>query len=176
MSCQGPVLVRRAIATNAPGIAHVYLAAWQEAHAGLVPAEFAACLRAQPHEQSWRDELEIQAADRAPWVALIDTRLVGFASGGISRDADAQHGDGEVYQVSVDPGCWRLGIGGSLLRHVVKDLHDHGFERAHLWVVAGCKPATIFMQRLAWVADGATRQADCGGAQVDEIRYRRALR
>jgi ribosomal protein S18 acetylase RimI-like enzyme len=176
MPSQGPVWIRRATAEDAAGIAHVCLAAWQEAHADAVPKEYVAAMRERHHEQSWRKELEVQSTERAPWVALIDDRVVGFASGGLSRDDEAGPCDGEVYQVHVDPECWRLGIGSSLLRHVIRDLSAHGFERAHLWVVSACRPATIFMQRQAWTRDGTTRLDDCGGAQVEEIRYSHDIR
>ena len=176
MPSQGPVWIRRATAEDAAGIAHVYLAAWQEAHADVASEAYVAALRERRHEQYWRKELELQSSERAPWVAVIDDTVVGFACGGLSRDDDAHPGDGEVYQVHVDPGCWRLGIGSSLLRHVMRDLGAHGFERAHLWVVSGCRPATIFMQRQDWTRDGASRVDDRGGAQVEEVRYSHAIR
>ena len=89
MPCQGPVHLRRAGVADAAGIAHVHVAGWQEAHAGLVPADYAACMRARSREDFWHGELAVEAPDRKPWVALIDERIVGFASGGLSRDDDA---------------------------------------------------------------------------------------
>jgi L-amino acid N-acyltransferase YncA len=175
MSCNGPVRVRRASPEDASGIARVYDAAWQASHAAL-PVAVGAGMRARAHEASWRDELEVEPPDRAPWVALMDGRLVGFASGGIARDDDARPGVGEVYQLYVDPVCWRLGIGSSLLRHLVKDLHDRGFEHVQAWVLAGSEPGRAFMKRHTWTPDGASRMQDCGGAQVEEVRYRHALR
>jgi GNAT superfamily N-acetyltransferase len=176
MPCHGPVHLRRATIADAAGIATVYLAGWQGAHAGLVSADYAACMRARAREESWREELAKEAPHRTPWVALIDDRVVGFASGGMSRDDDVDASTAEVYQVYVDPECWGRGIGSSLLRHVVRDLHDHGFARADLWVVAGCEPAKAFMERHTWVPAGSTRLEECGAAQVELRRYQHALR
>ena len=175
MPCEGPVHLRRATVADAAGIANVYVAGWQEAHAGVVPAAYAACMRARSREDFWRGELAVKAPDRKPWVALIDERIVGFASGGLSRDDDADPGLGEIYQVYVEPACWARGIGSSLLRHVVRDLHDHGFERGALWLVAGNAAAIAFAEKHGWRADGSTRFEDCGGTQVEQVRYQHTL-
>ena len=175
MPCEGPVHLRRAVVADAAGIARVYVAGWQEAHAGLVPAEFLACMRAKAREEFWHEELKVEAPDRKPWVALIDDRVVGFASGGLSRDDDADSGTGEIYQVYVEPACWRRGIGSGLLRHVVRDLHAHGFGRAALWVISVNAPARAFAEKHGWRPDGVTRFEDCGGAQVEQARYRHTL-
>jgi GNAT superfamily N-acetyltransferase len=176
MPCQGPVHLRRATVADAAGIAHVYVAGWQQAHLGLVPAEYAACMRARSREEFWRDELAVEAPDRKPWVALIDERVVGFASGGLSRDDDAEPRVGEIYQVYVEPQCWGRGIGSNLLKHVVRDLHDHGFDRAVLWLIPANASARAFAEKHGWRADGSTRSEECGSAQVEMARYQHALR
>jgi GNAT superfamily N-acetyltransferase len=176
MPCQGPVHLRRAVIDDAAGIAHIYAAGWQEEHAGLVPAAYAACRREKGREELWRHELAVEAADRTPWVALIDERLVGFANGGLSRDAGSGPGTAEVYQLYVAPDCWGGGIGSSLLRHVSKDLRDHGFSAAEVWVVDGNERARRFMEHHGWAADGTARPEECGGVTVQQVRYRHALR
>jgi hypothetical protein len=82
MPCAGPIHLHRALIEDAAGIAEVYVAGWQAAHADMVPAEYLACVRAKARETSWRDELLLGAIGRAPWIASTDERVVGFASGG----------------------------------------------------------------------------------------------
>ena len=176
MPSEGPVHLRRAAVADAPGIAHVYVAGWQAAHADLVPAEYLTCMRSKAREEFWHDELNVGAADRKPWVALIDDRVVGFAIGGMSRDDDADPRTGEIYQVYVEPECWGRGIGSGLLRHVLRDLREHGFKHADLWVISGNAAARAFAERHGWSTDGAARLEDCGGTQVEQVRYRHPLR
>ena len=176
MPCDGPVHLRRAAVGDASGIAQVHVEGWRTAHAGLVPEEYLACVSSRLHEGSWREELAVEASDRKPWVALVDDRIVGFASAGLSRDEDAGSEVGEVYLVYVDPDCWGRGIGKSLIEHVVRDLRQHGFERASFWVVADNAKARAFAERHGWQDDGETRFEDCGGTQVEQVRYSLALR
>ncbi len=176
MPCDGPVHLRRAVVADAAGISRVYLDGWQEAHVGVVPPEYLSCMRARGREEFWRAELEVESADRKPWVALVDEDIVGFATGGLSSDEGAARGVAEVYQVYVAPGCWGRGIGEGLLRHVLKDLLEHGFTRVDTWVVAANVRARSFLERQGWQADGATRLEDCGDTQVEQLRYRHALR
>ncbi len=173
MPCEGPIHLRRAVVTDAAGIAEVYVAGWRAAHEKLVPPEFLACSKAR--EEFWRTELEIEAPDRTPWVALIDDTVVGFAIGGMSRDEDADSRTGEVYQFSVQPECWGRGIGSSLLRHVLKDLRQHHFKRAEMWLIASDAEVRGFVEREGWSTTGHSRLEDCGGTQIQEFRYSHPL-
>ena len=176
MPSEGPVHLRRAVVADAPGMARVYVAGWQAAHAGLVPDDYLACMRAKGREEFWRTELEGGSPDRKPWVALLDEEVAGFASGGLSRDEGMARGIAEVYQVYVDPDHWRHGIGSALLRHVLKDLREHGFTRADTWVVGANANARTFLEKQGWHSEGASRPEDCGGTEIDLVRYTRALR
>ena len=62
-----------------------------------------------------------------------------------------------------------------LLRHVVRDLHGHGFARAALWVISANAAARAFAEKHGWSADGTSRFEDCGGAQVELVRYQHKL-
>ena len=175
MSCIGTVHLRRAGVDDARGIAHVHAEGWQRAHSGLVPADYLSCIATRFQEGFWREEIAVEAADRTPWVALVDDRVVGFASAGMSRDDDVGPETGEVYLVYVEPECWGRGIGQTLLSHALRDLQTHGFERATFWVVAENAPSRRFAEKHGWTADGVTRHEDCGGTQVQQLRYLRPL-
>ncbi len=175
MSCDGPVHYRRAVVDDAAGIAQVHDDGWRRAYEGLVPDEYIACKSSFGHEGFWRAELELQAADRKPFVALVEDGIIGFADGGIARDDDLDAGVGEVYTLFVTPECWEKGIRSRLVEHVARDLRDHGFQRAVFWVLAADQVMRAFAEFTGWRADGATRIEDCGGTQVEEFRYARDL-
>ena len=177
MPCDGPVHLRRASVADAAGIAEVHNHGWQKAYSHLVPPEYLHCVTSKMREEFWREALKVGLADREPWLALLDERIIGFASGGMSRDEMPYLTEvGEVYQLFVDPECWSQGIRTNLIDHVSRDLREHGFERVTLWVLADDAEARKFMAHLGWSADGATRFEECGGAQVEQIRYTHALR
>ena len=175
MTCEGPVILRRADAADAAGIAQVHVRGWQKSHEGLVPAEYLSCISGKVREEFWRGELEVEASDRMPWMALVEDRVVGFASAGLSRDEDAGPDSGEVYLVYVDPDCWRRGIGQTLLSHVIRDLREHGFSQASFWALAGNSNAIAFAEKHGWSADGASRFENCGGTKVKQVRYLHAI-
>lgn len=176
MPCDGPVHYRRATTKDAAGIAQVHVDGWQRAHEELVPPEYIACKSSLGREEFWREELQLEAVDRKPWVALHDEIITGFADGGMARDDDLDSGTGEVYTLFVTPECWEKGIRSRLVEHVARDLREHEFDRAVFWVLAADLIMRAFAEYVGWRADGATRFEDCGGVQVEELRYARELR
>lgn len=176
MPCEGPVHLRRATIEDAAGIAQVHVDGWQRAHRGVVPSEYIECQSALGHADFWRDELRLAAPDRAPWVALLDERIIGFASGGIARDADAERGTGEVYQLFVAPECWEKGIRSNLMEHVLRDLQQHGFDQAIFWIIAADSTMRAFAEYVGWKTDGTSRLEECPGALVEELRHTRTFR
>lgn len=175
MACEGPVHYRRATTEDAAGIAQVHIDGWQRAHEELVPPEYLRCKSPLGREDFWRGELTLEAADRKPWVALDEERVIGFADGGIARDEDLGSGTGEVYTLFVTPECWEKGIRSRLVEHVVRDLRDHEFQRAVFWVLEADLVMRAFAEYTGWRADGEVREEDCGGASVTEVRYAKDL-
>jgi len=171
MVCEGPVHLRRATTDDAAGIAQVHADGWQRAHLGLLPPEYIACKGSRAHEDFWRQELMVEPPDREPWVALLDERIIGFASGGIARDDDTDRGIGEIYQLFVTPECRDEGVRSSLINHIVRDLRKHGFERAVFWILEADATMRAFAEHVGMRTDGSTRLEDCGGTQVPEVRY-----
>jgi len=92
------------------------------------------------------------------------------------RGETAQPLSGEVYAIYVLPDCWGQGIGRALLAHAERDLIEHGYDEAVLWVLADNQRARAFYERAGWHADGGTKRDTFGGREVEEVRYRRALR
>lgn len=176
MACEGPVHLRRATTADAAGIAQVHVDSWQRAYAGLVSEEYAQCHSARLREGFWREELEIEAPDRTPWVALVDHRIIGFAAGGAARDDDADLRTGEIYQLFVEPECWQRGIRTNLMEHVSRDLLEHDFDRAIYWLLAADEGMRSFADYMGWETDGTTRIEECGDARVEQLRYTNQLR
>ena len=175
MPCEGPVHMRRATTEDAAGIAQVHADGWQRAHEGLVPDEYLRCKASRGHAEFWREELEIEAPDRKPWVAVDEDRIIGFADGGIARDDDLDSRTGEVYTLFVTPECWEKGIRSKLVDHVARDLRAHDFQRAVFWVIASDEVMRRFAEYAGWRPDGTTRHEICGDAEVAELRYAREL-
>jgi ribosomal protein S18 acetylase RimI-like enzyme len=168
------VRLRRARPEDAPAIAAVHVETWRQAYSDVLPAAFLDALDVGRRRELWDAQLRATPADRRPWVAEIDDRVVGFVSSGPSRDADARDAVGEVYAIYVVPDCWGTGIGRDLLRRAERDLRDHGYPRATLWVLADNQRARRFYEAAGWTpAD--TRTETIGGKEVEEVRYRRTI-
>ena len=176
MPCEGPVHLRRATIEDAAGIAQVHVDGWQRAHLGMLSVMYISCMSSRGREEFWRHELNVGAADRKPWVALLDERVIGFASGGMARDDDVERGTGEIYQLFVDPECWEKGIRTNLIEHVARDLQQHGFDRVIFWILAADSTMRQFAEFVGFHTDGTNRMEDCGETQVEELLYTRHFR
>jgi endonuclease YncB( thermonuclease family) len=109
----------------------------------------------------------------ATFVAELDNEVVGFASAGRSRDEEAAN-EGELYAIYLHPSCWDRGIGRALLERAEQSMREYGFERAILWVLEGNERGERFYRAAGWERHG--RKLDTfGGAEVSELRYRKAL-
>lgn len=164
-------MIRPATIEDAPAIAAIHVRAWQAAYAGVVPAGFLAGLSLPKRIEFWQRELTAPSA--TVLVAVEAGAVVGWLSGGDSRDADAR-GESEVFALYVAPEWWRRGIGRRLMS---------GFEAGRspdraitLWVLAQNQRAIDFYGRWGCTFDGATKSVQIGGVMLDEMRLRKAGR
>jgi ribosomal protein S18 acetylase RimI-like enzyme len=178
--CDDLIGIRRAREDDARALAEVHIQTWRDAYRTQIPADYLASLDVHAREQRWREQLTVLPADRCPWVAVAKERVVGFVMSGEARDdaddAKAATSDlGEVYAINVVGECWSRGVGRNLLARAERDLREHGYSDAILWCLTDNVRARAFYERHGWHFDGTTKTRDFGGADVEEVRYRKTL-
>ncbi len=167
------MVCRNAVVEDGLAIARVWVAAWQAAYAGLMPAEYLAGLDAEAALPGFERDLR---ADPSVLVLERDGDILGFSRYGASRDPDAGPETGEVIAINLHPSWWRLGLGRELLQETQQRLCGRGFSEATLWVLHGNASARRFYEALGWRLDGGEKHDDkLTGFALHEVRYRVTL-
>jgi len=165
------VIVRRAALDDAPAIAAVHVQAWQAAYKGIVPDAFLDALRVEERTTRWRQNL----AEGASTVCVAESPegVVGWASVGACRDADATATTGELWAIYVAPGRWRHGVGRAMWAWGQSHLEQAGFTSAVVWVLEENRSARRFYATVGFVpAPDATKMVEIGGVSLPEVRLR----
>lgn len=156
------LVVRPAVAADAAGIARVHIAAWRETYTRLLPPGALDDLDPVARTQRWT---EIIGDDRTEkWVAVLDAAIVGWASAGAGRDADAPR-DLELEGIYVLAAHYGSGAGQALLDAATGD------RPAYLWVAADNPRAHAFYRRNDFVDDGSRSEHLLAGHPVTIARF-----
>ena len=176
------VSVRIAWVDDAAAIARVQLRAWPTLYAGLVPAE---AIPSGPEAEeaaaaAWRASFDKPGdARNRVLVALERNRVVGFAITGPAGDRVAVRvADGELQELTVDPGERGKGHASRLVQAVADTLVADRFTRAVTWVLATDDDLRAFLTEAGWAPDTAHRELDLdgtGATLVKQVRLHTAL-
>jgi ribosomal protein S18 acetylase RimI-like enzyme len=158
------LVVRRARAADAAPIAQVHVQSWREAYRGIVPDAYLDQLSVAAHERQWRRSF---AAGTWAFVAEWEQKVVGFASGGLSRAR--RDISGELYLLYVVRACHRLGVGRALFDACHYELARCGHRGLLVWVLAD-NPARRFYERLGGDPAGES-SVTIAGAKLREVAY-----
>lgn len=170
----GVTKVRPETPEDAEELAALHVRAWQQGYAGILPDELLAGLDAQTWAQRRREAL---ARNETPYTSLVaeqDGAVAGFVTFGPYRvGQDMTNLDpefGEILAIYVDPGRWRGGVGGALMRAALGELLQ---PEVRLWVLAENKQAQGFYRRHGLSPDGVTALYRPRGTEVDypEVRF-----
>lgn len=145
-------------------VARVHVRVWQEAYAGLMPADYLASLDPVAFAAGWRTRLADPVPGLQTWVARDDLGIVGFATAGPSRDDDAPTPD-ELYAINVLARSHGTGVADGLLVAAIGD------RAATLWVVDGNARAIAFYRRHGFADEGGRKPEPHTGAH--ELRMSR---
>ena len=141
------ISIRRARASDAPGIAAVHVATWRNTYATLLPETYLARLSVErlalQYERSIRMGVGVYVAARDSGLGF--PLILGFATARPSRGQSL--GDGEVETLYVADDWQNQGLGGQLLRASAKHLAGQGCRSVFIWVLHG-NPAIFFYGRL----------------------------
>ncbi len=99
---------------DADEMGRVHVRVWQEAYAGLMPADHLAALDPVAFASGWRRQLVDPVPDVHTWAARDDTGIVGLTTSGPGRDEDPPT-PLELYAINVLARCHGTGIGQALL-------------------------------------------------------------
>src|SRR6266478_5048758 len=127
------MIVRRAIPSDAAGIASVHVRSWQEGYKGIIPEDFLRAMSVEQRTATWRQTLLKQ--DSETFVAEEQGNVLGWASVARSRDPDADRTTAELWAIYVDPNAWRQGVGLALWRQAEHDLGSLTFSQVTVWVL-----------------------------------------
>jgi GNAT superfamily N-acetyltransferase len=178
MSTSGPtadVSVRVGWAEDAQSIAEIQVRAWQREYAGMLPEELLAAMDPAEFAEAWRASLaKPKDARNRVLVALERNTVRGFAVTGPSPDPDADPiADGEIVELTVDPGQTRHGHGSRLVQACAETLKADRFTRALIWLASTDDVRRAFLTEAGWAPDGAHRELDLhgdGSVRVKQVR------
>ena len=156
------VVVRPAVAGDAPGIARVHIAAWRETYARLLPAGALDDLDPVARAGRWVEILEAGRTDVA--VAEAEGAIVGWASASTGRDADAPR-DRELEGIYLLADRYGTGAGQRLLDALIGD------RPAYLWSAADNPRAQAFYVKNGFHDDGTRSEYPLAGHPVTIARF-----
>jgi GNAT superfamily N-acetyltransferase len=135
--------IRPATPTDALAIATVRVDAWRTTYRGMIPAAYLAAMKVEESQALWERVLTAAPNTTNTFVAELDERVVGFASGMML--AEPKHGlDAELTAVYL--AC--AGIGRRLVAAVAAAQRAHGAQGLIAWVIAANKAARAFYESL----------------------------
>ena len=136
------MIIAPAILSDAEGIAAVQVAAWRNAYANLLPADYLARMSVPRHAALHHAAI---VAGRGILVARNEGRVVGFCTVGKPRTPGLADGEIETLYVLDD---WQgQGVGRRLMRAGADLLEKRGCGSVFLWVLKD-NPSRWFYERL----------------------------
>ncbi|HZD50343.1 MAG TPA: GNAT family N-acetyltransferase [Silvibacterium sp.] len=137
--------IRPAVLEDAASIAHVHVASWRTAYAGIVSQAHLNSLDEAQFTERWQSWITSETSAMF-CVAELDGALCGFASGGPIRKPISFY-DGELYAIYLLPEMQRRGIGRALFASVAAALASRELKHMLLWTLRD-NPSTGFYERL----------------------------
>lgn len=130
------MLIRKALSSDAGGIARVRVDTWRSAYRGLLPDQVLDNMFYLEVEEKFLEVLSDHRDPPVMYVAENDAgEVCGFSFGGPERSGEFNY-QAEIYAIYVRQEYQGQGIGLRLLKAVVKDFQARGWKSMLLWVLS----------------------------------------
>jgi ribosomal protein S18 acetylase RimI-like enzyme len=167
------ITIRRAVVADAAAIAGVHVRSWQLGYRGIVPDEVLAAQSVAERTVQWEGWLTsgVIHGESKTLVAQAGAMVVGFATIHTrSPDADLDSRTCELAALYVDPGCWRQGVGRTLMDAAMELGRAHGSDEMSLWVLIENDAARAFYEAVGFAPDGAMNTHERSGEPTLRMR------
>lgn len=158
--------IRKAVPSDAQGIAKVHVESWKSTYINIVPENFLNNLSYEKREDYWLSVIP----NGGVYVAEDENnQIIGFASGGKERSGNYSNYNGEIYAIYILKEYQGRGIGKLLLEPIINDLTTQGIFTM-LVLVLEDNPSRHFYEKLgAKKIDSII--VEIGGVQLNELVY-----
>ncbi|KTC43865.1 hypothetical protein AO269_28500, partial [Pseudomonas putida] len=170
------IRLRAAQMEDAQQLAHVHLAAWQAAYQDLLSPSYLLALEDKLEQRA--NVLREAIVQRTMSLGVIERsgQVLGWASFGPSRDAEAGSATAELRAINLLPEVWSQGLGRQLWQVIQENLTRDGYTDVTAWVLAGNERAIGFYQAIGFVREpGSERTVVEDGESLSLVRYRTQL-
>ena len=170
------IKVRDATIKDAEKIASIHVDAWRKAYAKYMPKSFLNALDKQQKTLEW--ERYLSGKDNGSYIVCkLNSSVEGFAVYGRARDTNlSNHNVAELVALNVHPDKWGLGLGSSMLEHVIKDSISKSRDAIYLWVITSNTRAIELYCRNGFIKQNNVREdSRLTGTPLHESRYIKKL-
>ena len=168
-------MIRMATSDDCRDLAALHILTWQQAYAGLMPAEFLRQLdlELETRSEQWKQGISENAV--SVMLDYDDDTLAGFAALGKCHDSDADSNWGELGALYYQESFWGTGRAEPLLHRALGHLEATGHAVTTLWVLEGNRRAIAFYQKHGFSFDGQEKVEQQPGFTLRELRMRKRL-
>lgn len=161
------MLVRKALLTDAPGLAKVHVDTWRTTYRGTVPDGYLLNLS---YERSAKNaELMLSEGIYHYFLAEEAGTVVGFVTGGPNRGNEEGY-DAELGAIYILKEAQGKGTGRALFLSLAEDLATAGFRSMILWVLEENRPARRFYEAMGGLLV-SRKDIIIGGKTLVEVSY-----
>ena len=116
--------IRKAVLTDAKGIAKVHVDSWKTTYANIIPDKYLNNLNYEGREQLWKGNIpnsDVFIAENE------EGKIVGFSSGGKERSGKYPDYTGELYAIYILKEYQGNGFGKLLVKQIIEELQQKNF-------------------------------------------------
>jgi ribosomal protein S18 acetylase RimI-like enzyme len=165
------MLVRTAIAADAPKIARINVETWRMAYRGHIPDADLDAFDVSRRTTFWQRLLAEKRGE--VFVAEDGGGIMGFCNLIPTRDKDGDpQAIAEIAAIYVLPQHWRKGAGRALCGSALAEARRRGYKMVTLWVLASNGGARRFYEAVGFGLDGASQaEKATDGSVLHEVRF-----
>lgn len=163
------VSIRRANQEDAKQIAEVHVKSWQTTYQQIVDEETLAAMNWESRVDTWRGTIKNIEDNAIIFVAFKGERLVGFLSGGVSRQP-LENCDSEIYAIYLLEEFRGEGTGKQLIEFFFEWLKEKDFHVCCVWV-AEKNPYQAFYSSMGAEKRDYERVSRVGKNEIPTVAY-----
>lgn len=158
--------VRKAVLTDASGVAKVHVDSWRTTYKGIIPDEYLTNLTYEGREQIWENNIpkgNVFVAENEK------EKIIGFSTGGKERSGEYQGFKGELYAIYILKEYQGQGIGRLLVKPIMEELEKSGIHSMLVLVLEDNQSRLFYESLGAKVIDKV--EIEIAGKKLKELVY-----